>query len=163
MNWYAVHTKTHQEALAELALERLGVETFCPRIQQTQRMGRRGLSATGPLFPGYLFARFHLDTQYRAVNFARGVRKIVAFGPAPAMVDDEMIESIRSRLRNGAIPAQQPLFTPGQTVRVQGGPLRGLEAVFERETSDRQRIVLLFQMLSSQAHLVVDLEHVANF
>lgn len=158
MNWYAVHTKPRQESLAELSLQRLGVEAFSPRLKQNKVIRGRRQAITRPLFPGYLFARFNLDIHYRAVNYARGVRKLVSFGPTPATVDEEMIESIRFKMQDGCVIVQPPSFMPGQTVRVQGGPLQGLEAVFEREMGDHQRAVLLLRTLSYQARVVVDLE-----
>jgi len=162
MNWYAVNTKPHQEDLAELTLQRLGVETFCPQLKQNKVIGQRRLTVTGSLFPGYLFARFNLDTHYRAVNYAQGVRKVVTFGPDPAIVDAEMIESIKSKLQDGYVTVQRSLFTPGQTVRIQEGPLRGLEAIFVQEMSDHQRVMLMLQTLSYQARVVVDLECIGD-
>lgn len=162
MNWYAVSTKPRQEDLAELNLQRLGVETFCPQLKQTKLIRRKRQTVTGPLFPGYLFTRFNLDTHYRAVNYARGVRKLVAFGPVPVVVDDEIIEAIRSRLDDGYMTVPVSSFTPGQVVRIHEGPFEGFEAVFEREMSDHQRVVLLLQALSYQARVVVDIENVAQ-
>jgi transcriptional antiterminator RfaH len=162
MNWYVVNTKPHQEDLAELTLQRLGVETFSPRLKQSKLIGQRRLTVTGPLFPGYLFARFSLDTRYRAVCYAQGVRKIVAFGPEPSVVDEKIIDSIKSNLQEGYVTVQRPLFTAGQTVRIQEGPFRGFEAVFVHEMSDQQRVVLLLQALSYQARVVVELEHVVT-
>lgn len=158
MNWHAVSTKPRQEDLVELNLQRLGVETFCPQLKQNKVIRRKRQTVIGPLFPGYLFARFNLDTHYRAVNYARGVRRLVAFGPTPVVVDDEIIEAIRSRLSDGCVTVPLCSFTPGQTVRIQEGPFEGFEAVFEREMSDQQRVVLLLRALSYQARVVVDRE-----
>jgi transcriptional antiterminator RfaH len=160
MDWYAVHTKPHQEDVAELNLQRLGVETFFPRLKQDKVLRRRRQSVTGPLFPGYLFARFNLDTHYRAVNYAQGVRRMVTFGAAPVSVAEEVIDSIKSRACDGYVTMQPPSFKPGQVVRIHEGPLRGLEAVFEQEMSDHQRVVLLLQTLSYSARIVVNLEYV---
>ena len=162
MNWYAINTKPHQEYLAELTLQRLGVETFCPQLKHSRLFGQRRVTVTGPLFPGYLFARFNLDTQFRAVNYGQGVRKVVTFGVQPAIVDVGLIESIQSRLDNGYVTVQRPAFESGQAVRIQQGPLQGFDAIFVHEMSDRQRVVLLLQALSYQARVIVDLEHVVT-
>lgn len=55
-----------------------------------------------------------------------------------------------------------PGYRPGDRVLVGFGPLEGLEAVFEREIGDQQRVVLLFRTLSFQARVVVDLAQVVN-
>ena len=162
MNWYAIHTQPHQETLSESSLQRLGIEIFFPRLQQRKIIRRVARTITAPLFPGYLFARFNMDTNFRAVNYARGVRRIVSFGPVPAMVDESIIESIKSRLKEDGTALQGPIFRPGQTVRIQGGAFEGLEAVFERELSDRQRAMVLLQVLSGQTRLIVDLAQVSN-
>lgn len=148
MHWYAVNAKPHQERLAELNLQRLGVETFCPLLKQRKVIRRRQQISTAPLFPGYLFARFRLEDQYRAVLYARGVRNIVAFGSIPALVDEEMIAALQSRLQNGYVTVPISTFRPGQVVRIQEGPLHGLEAIFEREMPGYQRAVLLLRALS---------------
>jgi transcriptional antiterminator RfaH len=162
MNWFAVHTKPHQEHLAELNLHGLGVETFLPQIKQSKVIRRRRETIIGPLFPGYLFARFHLEAHYRAVTYARGVRKVVAFGSTPAEVDEGIIEAIKSRLHDGYVTVPVPTFTPGQLVRIQQGPLQGMEAIFEREMSDNQRAALLLRTLAFPARVIVDIDQVAN-
>jgi transcriptional antiterminator RfaH len=162
MNWYVVHTQPHQETMSESSLQRLGIETFLPRFKQRKIIRRVVRTAVAPLFPGYLFARFNLNTDYRAVNFARGVRRIVLFGSVPALVDDSIIGSIKARLQEDGIALQGHSFVPGQSVRIQGGAFQGLEAVFERELSDHQRAMVLLQMLSGQARVIVDMARVAN-
>lgn len=162
MHWYAVSVKSHQERLVELNLQRLGVETFCPLLKQWKVIRRKQQMSTSPLFPGYLFARFRMEDQYRAVIYARGVRNIVAFGHTPAVIDEELIGAIKSRLHNGCVIAPASTFRRGQVVRIQEGPLHGLEAIFEREMSGCQRVVLLLRALSYQVRVVLGLEHVVN-
>lgn len=160
MQWYAVNAKPRQERLVELSLARLGIETFCPRFRRTKLIRRRWSSVTGPLFPGYLFAQFDLDACYRAVNFAQGVRKLVNFGRKPVVVSEEIIRSIRDRMEDGCMKLERPPLKPGQSVRIQGGPFRGLEAIFEHAMSDEQRVVLLLRTLAFQARVVVSLDDV---
>ena len=162
MEWYVASTKPREDNIARCNLERLGVETFCPQLKQNKIIRRKRQTVVGPLFPGYLFVRFNFDTHYRAVSYAQGVRGLVTFGAVPARVEMETIDSIKSRLEDGCLTIQPPVFLPGQTVRIQEGPLQGLEAIFEREVSGRERAVLLLNALSYQAHVVVDIENVGN-
>ncbi len=162
MPWYAVNTKPQHERVAELSLQKLGVETFYPQLKQRKVIRRRAETRIGPLFPRYLFARFQLDTHYRAVTYARGVRNIVTFGTLPATVEDEIIEGIRARLHDGYLTVPAPSFMPGEIIRIQTGPLQGLEAVFVREMSDHERVVLLLRRLTYQARVVLPFEQVVN-
>jgi transcriptional antiterminator RfaH len=160
--WYAVCTKPHHERRAELNLLRLGVETFNPQLKERKVIRRVRRVVTVPLFPGYLFAKLDLDNQFRAVSYAKGVRRIVAFGSTPAKVDDELIEAIKVRLINGEVIAPARVLKAGQTVKIQDGPLGGLHAIFEREMTGQQRAVLLLRTLAYQARVVVPLEQVVN-
>jgi len=162
MYWYAVSTKPHHERRAELNLQQLGVETFNPQLKESKVIRRVRRVVTVPLFPGYLFAKLDLDNQFRAVSYAKGVRRIVAFGSTPAKVDEELIKDIKDRLINGEAIAPHRVLKAGQTVRIQDGPLGGLHAVFERELTGQQRAILLLRTLAYQARIVVPLEQVVN-
>ncbi len=159
--WYAVHAKPHQEETVESQLKQMGMEVFCPRLKQSKIVRRQRKTVVTPLFPGYLFSRFRLRDQYRAVIYARGVRRVVCFGTTPAPVDDRLIEGIRERHVEGCVVITPHRYAAGQPVRIQDGSLRGLEAVFERELSGAQRAVLLLKALSYQARVIVDLDQIA--
>ena len=162
-NWFLVHTKPHSEKLAETHLQQFGVEIFCPLLKQEKIIRRKRQSVISPLFPGYLFAKFDPFRQYRAVHYATGVRRVVTFGTTIARVEESMIEAMKERLFEGCVKVSKcSSFTPGQKVRIQDGPLQGLEAIFEREMSDRQRVALLLQSVSYHARVVVRVDQVAH-
>ncbi len=162
MHWYAVNTKPHQERLAELNVKRLGVDTLCPWVRQRKTVRRRWQTVIAPLFPGYFFARCDLDRDYRGVTYATGVRSLVTFGASPAVVSEEIIQGIRSRLHEGSTSCPAPSLKVGDQVHIRDGPLEGLEAVFERQIGDRQRVVLLLRTLAYQARVIVPVEQVVN-
>jgi transcriptional antiterminator RfaH len=155
MRWYAVSAKPRQEEVAALNLRRLGVETFYPQLREDRVIRRRRQTVVSPLFPGYLFARFDVERHFRAVNFAQGVRRLVTFGAELGRVDPAVIDGIRARMENGYVRLRPAPLAPGQRVRLGSGPLQGLEAVFERETSGGERVVLLLRLLARGARVVV--------
>jgi transcriptional antiterminator RfaH len=162
MDWYALRAKPNHERQAELSLQRLGLETFYPQMKQRRVIRRREQMIIGSLFPGYLFARLEIAVHFRAAKYARGVLDLVAFGSIPAVVEDEIIEGIRARLQDGYLTVPAPSFMPGGIIRIQRGPLEGLEAVFVREMSDHERVVLLLRTLTYQARVVLPFEQVVN-
>ena len=163
ISWYAVKCKPHQERIAEFYLKRAGITTFYPQIKEHKIVRRSRQICITALFPGYLFAQFNVEHDYRLVIYSRGVRRVVSFGPTPAVVDEDMIQAIKDRLCNGYVTIPEAAFRPGQVVRIQEGPLRGMEAVFERQIPGYQRAVLLLRAISYQAKVVVDLENIVNF
>ena len=161
-SWYAVNTKTRCEAIACAGLERHGVEVFLPMLRERKVVGGKCLPTTSPLFPRYLLAKFDLSSQFRAETYARGVKSIVTFGSGPSMVDESIIHAIRSQLTEGVIELSEDRFSPGQIMRIQDGPLCGLEAVFERKLDGTSRAVLLLKAISFQARVILESRYVAN-
>ena len=161
MHWYAVSTKPHQEKQAELHIKQCGIECFLPLLKVSKIIRRTRKTVIEPLFPGYLFARFDLDKHYRAVSYATGVRKIVDFGSGPVELDATMIDAIKERLNNGYVTRMLVRPVHGQVVHIKGGPLAGLEAVFVREMTDRNRVLLLLNTLGFHAKLTIDIDQVS--
>jgi transcriptional antiterminator RfaH len=161
-SWYAVNTKTRCEAIACASLDRHGVEVFLPMLRERKVHRGECRRTTSPLFPRYLFAKFDVSSQLRAVTYARGVKSVVTFGSAPSMVDESIIHAIRSQLTEGVTELAEDRFSPGQMVRIQDGPLCGLEAVFERKLNGTSRTVLLLKAISFQARVILESQYVAN-
>src|SRR6185295_7887815 len=161
MHWYAVSTKPHQEKQAELHIKQYGIECFLPRLKESKIIRRMHKTVIVPLFPGYLFARFDLDKHCRAVSYATGVRKIVEFGSGPVELDPAMIDAIKNRLHDGYVTLMPVRPASGQVVHIKGGPLAGLEAVFIREMTDRNRASLLLNTLGFQARLTLNMDQVS--
>src|SRR4249920_1315250 len=96
-----------------------------------------------------------LERHYWGVSYATGVRKIVEFGSGPVELDETMIDAIKERMVNGYVTpcSERFKFKMGQIVHIQSGPLTGLEAVFMREMTDRNRVLLLLNTLGLNAKL----------
>ena len=161
MHWYVIRIKPHQERLAEFHLKHRCIETFLPLLKMEKIIRRQNKTVVEPLFPGYLFARFDMNHQYRAVNFSRGVLNVVEFGSKPAEVSGALIEGIKSRMNDGYVIPSTERFHQGQIVHITGGPLAGLEAVFVKELKEQHRVLLLLRALGLNAKLMMDIGHVS--
>lgn len=159
--WYVVRTKPHQEDVAQLSLLRGSIEVMCPRIQERRVIRRKVQQVASPLFPGYIFAKC-LRTELRMVQYARGVQDLVSFGSGPAVVSQEIVDEISQRLERRMVVRATHRFIPGDVVRIQDGPLFGLEAVFDRELIGQERAMLLMRMLACQVRVVLDLKSIVN-
>lgn len=160
--WYLVHSKPRAEKTAGVHLNKLGIETLCPYMLQKKFVRRKQVVQGIPLFPGYLFAKFDPIFEFRAVQYATGVRCVVSFGEALASVDAGVIDAMRDRINQGYVIVTKSIaFQPGQKVRILNGPLQGFEAVFECEMSDQQRVALLLQTVAYQARVVMPVNQIA--
>ena len=142
--WYAVHSKPRQEAVAEAFLRQSGVEVFYPRTGPTKS-----------LFTGYIFAKFDPDTQLRLVKYSRGVSSVVSFGEKPSPVDEILIEGINLRIKDGFVFLDPPSFTKGEKVEIKEGPLEGISGIFDSRVKDSERVIILLNAIASQSRIVV--------
>ncbi|MGC4098835.1 MAG: transcription termination/antitermination NusG family protein [Nitrospira sp.] len=165
MRWYVLSTKSGREKQAEQNIRRMGVESFLPLLQEQKAIRRRTRTVITPLFPGYLFVRINLSEHYRAVTYARGVRKILAFGATPVAVDSSMIESIKGRMASSemCVLEKRKELSSGQLVQINDGPFVGLEAVFMREMSGHQRAMVLVRTLALQARIVLEINQLIPY
>lgn len=144
LQWYAVHTKPRQEAVAEAFLMQSGVEVFYPKTGPTKS-----------LFTGYIFAKFDSDTQLRLVKYSRGVSSVVSFGDKPAPVDELLVEGIKLRIKDGFVLLDPPSFAKGEKVEIKEGPLEGISGIFDSRVKDSDRVVILLNAIASQSRIVV--------
>jgi transcriptional antiterminator RfaH len=160
--WYAVMAKPRQERTSVSVLEQAGIATYYPEVKESICVrGRRKVRLSG-LFPGYFFVRFEIERQHRMVSYCRGVKKIVTFGNVPAEVDPHFLDEIKSKL------AQQdtievPSFKQGEVVRICGGPLAGVRAVFESSVSRKERVIVLLRELYFQSRAEVKLSDIERY
>lgn len=143
----------------------MGMECFLPLLQEQRTIRRKVRTVVVPLFPGYLFVRINLSVHYRAVTYARGVRRIVEFGATPVEVDVTMIDAIKNRVASpeGYVLERPKELRSGQHVQIKDGPFVGLEAVFMREMSGHQRAMVLLRTLALQARVVLEINQLVPY
>lgn len=162
VHWYALNTKANHEKLVAQQIERIGIESFLPLLEEQRVIRYQSKIVIAPLFPGYLFVRANLVEHYRVLVYTRGVRKMVTFGSNPAIVDSMIIDAIKGKMANSKICSieQSREVESGQLVRITDGPLAGLDAVFMRKMSGRQRAMLLLRTLAVQSRAVIDIDQI---
>ena len=154
--WYVIHTHTKQEDRASSNLRVLGVPIFNPKIRE-RRYNQFSIvpsHVTKPLFPRYIFAQFRIDV-YHKVRFTRGVYNVVSFGEGPTPIDEEVIMLIQSNVKEDGFVRIDEEIRSGDRVIVKDGPLRNFAGIFEREMKDTDRIRILLETVSYQAHVEI--------
>ena len=164
MNWYCIHTKPRREqTVAAYLAERLEVEPYFPRLRQKKVLRRVKRLVLGPLFPRYLFCRFDLSLQYRAVRYSPDVIDVVSFGGRPAVVADSLIADLRGWAGDAVdIISLQPELRPGDHVEITAGPMRGLPGVILEAKRDSDRVAVLLSILECGAKMIIDRAHLAS-
>lgn len=152
-HWYALYTKPHKERHVSSFLKSRGFETYLPTIQ----VKKNGKSKTKPFFSCYLFVRLNPASALPSVRWTPGLRRIVSFGREPAAVPDAAISLIRRHVAEmGELDYLGCRFKPGEQMVIKNGPLKYFEAVFDRALSNRDRAMVLVDLLGRWTRCEVD-------
>ena len=161
-SWHVVQVHVHAEAKAQMHLSRQGFETYLPRYLKRRRHARRTDTVAAPLYPSYLFVRFDPAThRWRSIHSTVGVARLVCNGDAPAALDPAIIDGLKSREdAQGFIHLERrPQFAAHDKVRVREGALSNCLGLFEG-MNDRDRVVILLDMLGRKVRVVLDEEFI---
>ena len=145
-----IQTKPKKEEEATGYLSNKGVEIFSPLIESFVLRNGRINKEFKPLFPGYIFGKFNLESDYPLVRWARGVKCVLGFGGYPVPLAEEVITIIKSRTDERNIVRIEKNFKPNDVVRIKAGPLKDLLGIFERWLPDRERVRVLLNLIGYQ-------------
>jgi transcription antitermination factor NusG len=153
--WYALRVKTRGEQLAAAALAMKGYEVFLPQYLSRRRWSDRVKEVELPLFSGYLFCR--LDVNHRLpVLMSPGVLQLVGTGKAFFPVDDQEIADLQSIVSSGIAAEPWPFLRVGETVRIDRGPLTGVQGVL---VSVKRPYRLVVSVTILQRSVAVEIDH----
>ena len=152
--WFALQTRCRCESFVAKQLRHKGYELFLPLYECRRRWSDRIKELELPLFPGYLFCRFNpLDRL--PILMTPGVIQIVGVGKSPIPVDDADIVAIQTAVRSGLPRQPWPFLQMGQRVRVESGPLTGVEGILIG-FKGHHRLVLSVTLLQRSVAVEVD-------
>jgi transcription termination/antitermination protein NusG len=145
LNWYVLRVKPRHEKAVQVLLQLKGYTVFLPFVTNRHRYTDRERSFDVPLFPGYVFAYFDA---YKRLPLLKtpGVQSVLGIGLAPTPVDEIEIESLQHAVANGLVLEPLPSFEIGDRVRIEDGPLTGMQGIV-KSVHGSVRIVLSVTLL----------------
>ena len=147
--------KPNFHRLALRNLHRQGFETFLPMQDVTQRHSTKFVQQRRPLFSGYMFVSFALDTApWRKINSTVGVARLVSFDGQPKALPPDLIAGLMARCdtQGRVLPPDQ--FAPGDELQVMSGPFAEYVATIETIDAE-QRIWLLMEFMGQKTRMAV--------
>jgi transcription antitermination factor NusG len=157
--WYVLHAAPNCEPQVCKFLGFHGIEGYAPQFPPPPRTKAGSVRDRRRrwVFPGYVFFRIGEDFEnWDLVRWAPGVRRMLQEDGAPGTLDDQVIDHVRRRLAERQLSPSRPSFYKGQPVVIQSGPLRMVDAIFEKNLDASQRVQVLVQLLGRP--LAVDLD-----
>jgi transcription antitermination factor NusG len=152
--WYALQVRSRHEALVASHLSARGYELFLPLYTSRRKWSDRVKELSLPLFPGYVFCRLDVTNRLPVLS-APGVNSILGIGKTPMPLDETEIAAIDTMVKSGLPAKPWPFLKVGQAVRIESGPLCGIEGILT-DFKGRHRLVLSITLL--QRSVAVEVE-----
>jgi transcription antitermination factor NusG len=158
--WYALRVRSNFEKRTAQYLEAHQYDILYPTYRDTRRWSDRVKQIDMPLFGGYVFCRLDINQRLPVLQ-APGVVDVVSFGSNFVPVPDEQIDAIRTMMNSGLKVCPWPFVEVGEYVRLERGPLAGLEG-FVTEVRNEYRLVISVPLLQRSIAAEVDREWVTR-
>jgi len=152
--WYAVRVRTRQEKLIASLLEHRSYKTFVPLRRGRRRWSDRMKEIEQALFPGYVFCRFDINRRLPVLT-TPGVLEVVGSGSAFIPVDEIEILNLQAVVASQICADPWPYQYIGQRVRVECGPLQGVEG-FLQTVKTADRLILSVSLLQRSVAVEID-------
>ncbi|MGO9650345.1 putative NusG antitermination factor [Candidatus Sulfotelmatobacter kueseliae] len=130
--WYAIQTRYRFEKKVTTQLQRKGIETFLPVLEQIHHWSDREKRVNTLLFSGYTFARIN-PSSWSRMDLLRtvGVIGLIAFAGQVIPIPAKQIDDLQMLLSQKVPCALRAFLKIGQRVRIRGGCLDGLEGILD--------------------------------
>jgi transcription antitermination factor NusG len=158
--WFAVRVKSNYEKPVSAMLRGKGFDEFLPTYRARRQWSDRIKVLDLPLFPGYLFCRIDLSKRLPLLT-TPGFLYLVGKGMTPEPIDETEVMGIQSIVRSGLSALPWPSVVVGQKVRLERGPLRGIEGVVTK-IGDQHRIYVNATLLQRSVSVQVDSDWVST-
>lgn len=149
--WYAVHVRPNYEKTVARVLQNKGVEEYLPLYTERRRWSDRFVDTELPLFPGYVFCKLDWTRRILPVLTTPGVLRVLGVGRIPAPVDEQELQAVRLVVKSGLAVRPWPMPRIGEWVRIEHGPLTGVEGVLVGVKNQTRLVVSVTLMNRSVA------------
>jgi transcription antitermination factor NusG len=153
--WYVVQTRYRFETRIADQLQRKGIETFLPLLNETHRWSDRQKTISTPLFSGYVFVRLHPSDPTRTrVLRTEGVMGFVNAHGDASPIPWQQIDDLRRLLAQRLPCALRAFLKVGQRVRIRGGCLDGLEGILAE--SSQKTLVISIECIQRSVAITIE-------
>ena len=155
--WLAIQADLRKEKIAAAHLEFKGYQVYVPLYRKQKRWSDRLVQVDFPLFPGYLFCRF--DSKCLPIVTTPGVVSILGCGGRPEPIPEGEIAAIQTMLQSGLPVGPHAYLRDGERVRINKGPLKGVDGLLVRSKSNL-KVVVSVELLQRSVAVELDREAV---
>jgi transcription antitermination factor NusG len=152
--WYALYVRERYEKIVTANLVGKGYDVFLPTYQSKRRWSDRTKIVEVPLFSRYVICRFDFHNRLPVLTVP-GVHFVVGFGQTATPVDPAELSAVRLAVDSGLPCEPWPFLKAGHRVRVEYGPLAGLEG-FVLDAKKAYKLVISLNLLGRSVAVELD-------
>ena len=152
--WFALRVKPRFEKTVASSARNKGYEEFLPLYQCRKRWSDRFQSVELPLFPGYIFCQLNPEFRLPLLTIP-GALHFIGIGRVPVPIENEEIAALQVAMRSGLWAEPWPFLDVGQRVRLEEGPLAGLEGLLI-EVRKEQRLIVSVTLLKRSVAVEIE-------
>jgi transcription antitermination factor NusG len=156
--WYALRVKSRCEHSVASHLRARCFEPFLPLYKSRRRWSDRFKEIELPIFSGYVFCQFDLSNRLPVVTVP-GIVHIVGVGRVPVPIAEAEILAIQTAIRSGLPRQPWPFLEVGKRVRIEHGPLCGVEGIL-LDFRGQRHLILSVNLLQRSIAVQIDRDEV---
>jgi len=157
--WYVLHAAPNGEPQVCKYLGLHGIEGYAPKFPPAPRTKPGSVRDRRHrwVFPGYVFLKIPAEfASWDLIRWGPGVRRMLQEDGEPGTVDEFVVDRVRQRLAERSLTQTRPTLRKGQPVLIQSGPLRMVDAIFEKNLDATERVQVLVQLLGRPLSVELD-------
>lgn len=143
MKWYVLYCRSRNEKKIAIALEKMGMEVYCPMVSEVKQWSDRKKKVSTPLFTCYVFVKLK-EKERELVFQVTGVVRYLFWLGKPAIVNEEEIQTIRNWVEDdNVLEMVVSDFSPGDRMIIPNGIFKDQEVIIKDVGKNKMRLVLL--------------------
>jgi transcription antitermination factor NusG len=157
--WNVAYASPHGEPQVCKYLAIHGIETYAPEFPPGPRTKSGSVRDRKHrwVFPGYVFFRIPTGfAEWDIIRWAPGVRRMLQEDGEPASLSDEIVGRLRQRLAERSLVPTMSRLRQGDRLVIESGPLRMVDAIFDKELDTGARLRILIDLLGRRVPVEVD-------
>ena len=138
--WFVLQVQPRREMAVAHLLDYKGYEHYVPMLLVRRQWSDRVKEYETPALPGYVFCR--MDVQFHSLIVTTpGITRILGCGGRPEPVLEPEIRWLQRVFASGSDISRSEFTTAGARVRIQSGPLTGVEGTVVLVKAQKRLVV----------------------
>jgi transcription termination/antitermination protein NusG len=138
-------------------LAQRGFEALLPAHRVRKQWSDRIRVTEEAVFPGYLFCRFALSERFQVLA-SPSVIHVVGIRNTPIPITAVEIDAVQKIVASQIVLMPWPYLQAGELVRIDAGPLAGVQGVIIRSDTTNPRIVVSVTLMQRAVAAEIDRE-----